>query len=216
MARESGKFPSYWTLVVLSAFALLIPLAQASILSVGSTAPPSPLAPSGSVLATNSGTISTPTFTATYVTWVYSDPSNTFCAGCLDFVYQFTNLGPDPLERFTVGSFAGVLVDAGTHPFGVHDPITVSRSASLNGAVVGFNFDTFADEMLPGQTTVLLVIDTNATRFVPGFLSAQDQTSGFGYGFEPVVPEPASLMMLGGGLLAIGGYLRAKGFNKNR
>lgn len=214
MARESGQFPSPSKLVVILAFTLLIPVAQASILSVGATLPPSPLAPSGTVLASiTNGTITTATFTVIYSTWVYADPTNTFCAGCLDFVYQFKNLGPDVNERYTMYNFGSVSVDAGTNPFGVHDPITVSRSVMGNGAVVSFNFDQFGDEMQPGQTSVLLVIDTNATRYVPGFTSVQDGTADYGAAFAPtVVPEPASLALLGGGLLAIGGALRARRF----
>ncbi len=208
MARESGTVLSA-KLVILLAFALMVPLAQASILSVGGTAPPSPLFPTGPTLASTSGTITTPTFTDTYSTWVVSDPGNTFCANCLDFIYVYTLDGPDVNERFSMSSFAGFMVDVGTNPFGVHDPITVDRS-SITGAVVGFNFDEFGDEMQPGQTTVDLVIETNAVTFTSGFLSAQDGTAGSGVGFAPqtAIPEPSSMLLMGSGLLALGGFLR--------
>jgi PEP-CTERM motif len=209
MAREGVKSQSA-KLIILLAFALMmVPVAQASILSVGGTAPPSPLFPTGPTLASTSGTITTPTFTDTYSTWVVRDPGNTFCANCLDFIYVYTLDGPDVNERFSMSSFAGFMVDVGTNPFGVHDPITVDRS-SITGAVVGFNFDEFGDEMQPGQTTVDLVIETNAVTFTSGFLSAQDGTAGSGVGFAPqtAIPEPSSMLLMGSGLLALGGFLR--------
>jgi hypothetical protein len=216
MARESGNSQSFSKLVLLFAFAVLIPMAQASILGVGGTAPPSPLTPAGTVVATMSGLITTPTFTANYTTWVYRDPTNTWCANCLDFVYQFTNNGPDVNERYTMSSFAGFSVNAGTDPFGVHDPITVSRSTLGGGEVISFNFDQFGDEIQPGVTTVSLVIETNAVTYVPGFLSAQDGTAGSGVGFAPgtPIPEPASLVLMGSSLIAAGGFLRKSRFGK--
>ena len=201
-----------WKLIALITFALsLTALSQASVLGVGGTAPPTPLTPAGPVLATTSGTIVTPTFSADYTAWVYADPLNVWCTGCLDFVYQFTNNGPHPNQRYSMSSFAGFNVDAGTNPFGTHDPNTVSRSFVLNGDVVSFNFDQFGNDVHAGETTVLLVIETDALHYTTGFLSAQDGTAGSGIAFAPsAVPEPASLMLLGSGLLAVGGILRKK------
>jgi hypothetical protein len=201
-------------LACLLSMTLFIPMAQASILGVGGTAPPSPLFPTGTLLASTSGTITAPTFSDTYKTWVLADPSNTFCVGCLDFVYVFTNNGPDVNDRYSMSDFSGFQVDAGTDPFGVHDPITVDRSAG-GGGVIGFNFDEFGDEIKPHETTVWLVIETDARHFTSGFLSAQDGTAGSGVGFEPTaVPEPSSLALLGGGLAVVGSLLRKSGFGK--
>ena len=50
------------------------------------------------------------------MTWVAADPTNTFCTGCLDFVYEFTNNGPHPNQRYSMSSFAGFMIDAGTNP----------------------------------------------------------------------------------------------------
>jgi len=209
MARLSGGIQSPSKLLILLMFTLLLPCAQASILGNGSSVPPSPMFPGGTLVASASGTIIAPTFSAGYVQWVYSDPLNTWCAGCLDFVYQFTNNGPDVNERYSMTSFQGFLLDVGTMPFGVHDPTLIDRSGL--GPVVGFNFPAL-DEILPGTTTVQLVIETNARTVTPGFVSAQDGTAGSGIAWAPstVVPEPSSLMLLGGGLLALGGYLRKR------
>lgn len=198
------------TLVCVLALTLLAPLVQASVLANGSSAPPSPLFPTGTwAVAPVTGTITTPTFTATYTEWVYSDPSNTWCAGCLDFVYQFTNNGGDANERYSMFNFAGVSVDVGTNPFGTHDPTTIDRS--LGGAVIGFNYPA-ADEINSGTTTPLLVIETDALNFTDGFVSAQDGTAGFGFAYAPLatVPEPASLALFGSGLAILGGLLRMR------
>jgi hypothetical protein len=200
-------------LICLLAIALLAPLAHASILGNGNSVPPSPLFPGGSLVASTSGTITTPTFTASYTQWVWADPSNSWCAGCLDFVYQFTNNGGDANERFSMYSFAGFLVDVGTNPFGVHDPTTIDRS--MLGPVIGFNFPG-SDEIAPGQSTPLLVIETNAVRFTNGFASAQDGTAGFGFAYAPLaVPEPSSLALMGGGLSVFGFLLRKVRFGKS-
>jgi hypothetical protein len=216
MDRESGNTQSFSRLSFLLVFTLLVPMAHASILGVGGTAPPSPLTPGGTLLVTTSGTVTTPTFSTDFTTWVYSDPLNTWCANCLDFVYQFTNNGPDVNQRYTMFNFGNFMIDAGTNPFGVHDPITVSRSTDLGGQVISFNFDQFGDEIQPGTTTVQLVIETDATHYMPGWLSVQDGTAGFGAAFQPApaIPEPASLMLMGSGLIAVGGFLRKSRFSK--
>src|SRR5215472_2016688 len=215
MARESGNTQSFSRLSLLLVSTLLVPMAYASVLGVGGTSPPSPLTPGGTLLATTSGTVTTPTFSTDFTTWVYSDPLNTWCANCLDFVYQFTNNGPDVNQRYTMFNFGSFNIDAGTNPFGVHDPITVSRSMLVNGQVISFNFDQFADEIQPGTTTVQLVIETDATHFIPGWLSVQDGTASFGAAFQPsVIPEPASLVLMGSGLMAVGGFLRKSRFGK--
>jgi hypothetical protein len=195
-------------LVCLLAMAVTAPLAHASVLSNGNSVAPSPLFPGGTLLVSTSGTITTPTFSASYTQWVYADPGNNWCAGCLDFVYQFTNNGPDANERYSMFNFTGVMVDVGTNPFAMHDPTTIDRSA--NGSVIGFNYPA-SDEVSPGQTTPLLVIETNVLNFTNGFVSAQDGTAGFGFAYAPAaVPEPASLALVGGGLTLFGGVLRKK------
>jgi PEP-CTERM motif-containing protein len=206
------KTPLVRGFLLVLVFSLAVPLLHATVLPAGGSVLPSSLMPGGVLDATTSGTITTPTFSASYTQWVYSDPGNTWCAGCLDFVYQYTNLSGDGLGRFTMYDFAnsGVVwkLDVGVDPLGMHDPATVDRN--LSGSVVGFNYEA-GDEIDPGQTTPLLVIETNATSFdFKGFLSAQDGTAGYATAYEPnsVVPEPSSLGLIGTGLMVVGGFWR--------
>jgi hypothetical protein len=113
-------------------------------------------------------------------------------------------------ERYTGFKFGGFMVDAGYDPTSSGDiPDTVNRGP--NGNVVGFNF-LGMHAVHPGDSTRTLVIETNATHFMPGFLSAQDGTAESGAGFQPTgmtpIPEPSSLALLGGGLLMAGSLLR--------
>jgi hypothetical protein len=212
MSKATGLTHLPAKLAILLVFTLFGVVAQASILGNGNSVPPTPLFPGGTQVATTSGTITTATFSASYQQWVYSDPNNSWCAGCLDFVYQFTDNGPDVLERFSMYNFAGVQVDVGTNPFGIHDPTLIDRS--MNGPVIGFNFPA-SDEINVGETTVLLVIETDAHTFTNGFVSAQDGTAGFGFAYAPsAVPEPSSLALLGGGLTFVAAMLRKQRFGK--
>jgi hypothetical protein len=193
------------TLVVLSS------LAQASVLNNGQVTTPDSLTPGGTVLGTITGTITLGTSATSYTTSVLSDPGNTFCSGCLDFVYSFTNHGPDINERFSMANFgssaSGLFqVDAGVNPLSTgFKPQTVDRSA--NGEVIGFNYISF--DINPGQSTVQFVIETNAKHFGSGEVSAQDGVAGFNAAFQPsAVPEPSSLAMLGSGLMVVGGFVR--------
>jgi hypothetical protein len=181
-------------------------LASATVLTPGSAGAPDPFSNAGWTLLATTGSqaLSSGTFTANATASVYSDSGNTFCAGCLDFVYMVTRTGGnDPIERITAGSFIGYLVDAGvvTSSPGF-TPTSVDRSA--NGGVVGFNYQNAAN-LTDNQSTQLLVIQTNAVSFTAGVMSAQDGLAANGIGFQPAsTPEPISMSLLGGGLALIG------------
>ena len=192
----------------LAAWALtMTSLATASVLTPGSSGTADAFSNAGWTLLATTGSqaLSSGTFTANATASVYSDSANTFCVGCLDFVYMVTRTGGnDPIERITVGDFTGYLVDAGvvtsSPGFG---PDSVNRSA--DGGVVGFNYQS--TNLTGTDSTQLLVVQTNATNYMAGLLSIQDRQSANGLGFQPVAatPEPVSMTLLGGGLALLGG-----------
>jgi len=181
-------------------------LASATILTSGSTAPPSGFSNAGWTLLASTGAqaISSGTFTATAHAWVYSDTNNSFCSGCLDFVYQVALVsGLDPIERITAGSFTGFSTDVGylTGSAGA-TPGSVDRS--VNDSVIGFNYGG-ALALTGTDSTKILVIETNTKFYKAGLMSAIDQQAANGVGFAPAsAPESSSITMLGAGLILLG------------
>lgn len=157
--------------------------------------------------------------------------------GTLDFYYQVTNdvqstncggagqSACDPISRQTDTTFTGFStalgfrVDGSTLPGGVFvdgtvAPVTGDRNSV--GNVIGFSFNPpDPAKIQPGQTSNVLVISTNATHFKAGNASVIDGGVTTVAAFEPTngpakVPEPASIVLLGGGLLALAGIRRVR------
>jgi len=158
------------------------------------------------------------------VSAVYSDPSNPFGAGDLDFVYQVTNVsGNDFIGRLTAGVFSGFMTDVGFTATGsalprglfvdgTEAPRLVNRSAAAlnNGATVGFIYDApMSSTFAPGTTSTALIIETDAKDFKTGNVNVIDDVVGSTAAFEPAsavaTPEPSSvaLMLLGIGLVFV-------------
>ncbi len=146
-------------------------------------------------------------FNATYLEDVATGGGNPYCANCLTFLILVSNAGPGIVERVSTSSFDGFLTDVGYNTTmsvaGSVAPSTVDRSTT--GQVIGFNFIPPGTPVSAGQDSMVLEIQTNATSYVPGFVSIQDGQAGTGPGFQPTsVPEPISMSLLGGGLALLG------------
>ena len=132
---------------------------------------------------------------------VVADTQNVFCSGCLDFVIQVqNNSATDTIESISTGDFTGYHTDVGILG-GVHfvDPYSISRSS--DGSTIHFSF--LGSDIPPGSFSDVLVIETDATSFVPGSITVQDDVTVDVAGFAPA-PEPMSLSLLGGGLTLFG------------
>lgn len=147
--------------------------------------------------------------------WVVSNATGALCAGCLSFVYQFQ------VATGTVGRLAAASYDA----FTVDVSHNLGPSASLTGSVAGgfgannadrdvtgvtIDFD-FTSVVTAGQASFLEIANTNATAFQNGTITivgGGGQQSATVVGRAPAtggaVPEPATILLLGSSLLAVG------------
>jgi hypothetical protein len=142
-------------------------------------------------------------FSGTLTTTVIAgDPSNLL--GGLTFTYRLTNdaVSLASLERMTNLNFTGWQTDVSfqTPPAGVA-PTSIDRDAS--GSTVGWQFSPLGAGTIPaGGASALMVIQTNAPGFAAINANIIDGSIGVAPSFGPV-PEPASLAILGAGLLAL-------------
>ena len=162
---------------------------------------------------TNTGTITSAVFMET--------------GGTLDFYYQVfnsstsatalareTNVNFGPTTVYVAYSIDSSNLD-GVFADGTVPPITADLNAT--GTVVGFNFNPpISDEIGPGETSNVLVVSTTATTYSNGNANISDGGVATVAAYQPgsPVPEPMSMLLFGGGLLALGGFSRLrKGLN---
>ncbi len=177
--------------------------AYASQCANGGTCAPDTLSESGILLASTSGTLTASgSFSATYTESVYQS-NNVYCSGCIDFILQVSNSSKSSqsIERVDVSDFTGTAADIGDDPNGASipgggfvngtvAPADVSRSST--GAVIAWDF-TGTHELTPGSTSLALEVETNATQYVAGTVSAQDGGAAQSTGYAPVAPPVANV-----------------------
>ena len=157
-----------------AAFAVVAaaPAAHAIVLDPGTSGSPDLLSlGAGSTLVADTGLLSfsNSAFSGTLDEWVYQDTANTFNSGDLTWVIQVANSAnsSDAIGRVTAGNFAGFMTDVGDNG-GANALDLVDRDTP--GHTIGFSWAETGG-LLVGDTSDLLFIDTNATRFIPGTLA---------------------------------------------
>lgn len=199
-----------------AAFAMVAaaPAAQAIVLDPGTSGSPDLLSlGSGSTLVANTGSLpfSNSAFSGTIDEWVYEDTANTFGSGDLTWVIQVVNSAnsSDAMARVTAGNFATFMTDVGDNG-GANAPSLVDRDTP--GHTIGFSWAATGG-LLAGQTSDLLMIDTNASRFTTGTLAVIDSQTSDLSAYEPsAVPEPPTwaMMLLGFAGLGFVGYRKSR------
>jgi hypothetical protein len=188
------------------------PWASANIIPPGGSNLPDLLIPAGTTLA-DTGIIP---FANGLVSGLTREIVVQEASGFLDFVYAIHNSGPDNITRSTTANFGTFITDVGYDPLSLLNlignpatvfPLTVDRSAT--GSTVGFNFGLL--NFIPGVDSFDLVIKTNAVYFTSGTLSFIDGGTATVAGYAPTAaPEPASLALMGTGIVFCARLLRRK------
>jgi hypothetical protein len=139
-------------------------------------------------------------FSGTYSAWVFKDPTNTFAPGDLTFVYETSNNSgsSEDINRITVSNFTGFMTNVGFgNTAGTLAPNTVDRTSS---GPIGFSF---FDGIVPGETSNLMIVETNARLLTSGHISMINNGVSLNDAFQPAIPEPSTWAMVLMGFMAV-------------
>jgi hypothetical protein len=184
-----------------------IPLAPGGL--VAGPGEPSPVG--GSPLASINIPFASASFTGILTSTVIAgDVSNPL--GGLTFTYQYSIItGPDSSGGISLGGFAGFLTDVG-----YQIPATGVAPAFENRSINGNNIDFFFSSIPVGDSSALLVVQTDAQSFGVNTSTVLDNTGSPNVAeLAPVAlvgtPEPASAVFV---LLGLGVLASARRFSK--
>lgn len=185
-------------------------LAPGSVLIPGAAEPD----PVGATLLFSTGPVPfvvPGSFSGTLTSSVYSpDPSNPL--GGVTLTYLIANDAPssNSIGRLTVTEFLGWATDGSYQvPTAGVAPASIDRNVS--GDVVGFNFvptpvDPLTGFLVPGASSALLVIQTDAPSYGPAIGNVIDGGVASVAALGPAVPEPSTIALVLGGLATLGVY----------
>lgn len=144
--------------------------------------------------------------TGQYKEFVATDTANPYCSGCLDFGFLVDVTDPNNfIGTIGLSPFFGFDTNGGYTASGPNENNPTSMYRGPSGGIVGFNF---SEGVLPGQSSSVLVVKTNATSYDDkgGATIFDDNGQSLNVAeFEPVAtPEPSSTaVLLGIGVLMV-------------
>ena len=200
------------------AVGLCVQSAQATLMAPGSTQLAAPEAdPVGGTIVGGGVPVvfTAPTVSGTLTTTVYQNDSSNPLGG-LTFTFLVQNNGPHQVGRFTVSGFEGWLTDVSFQvPTTGVQPTFQDRDTT--GDVIGFDFvaplpvvpPIGSGKLSPGQTSALMVIQTNAPSFTPALAHVIDGFAVEVSSFAPI-PEPLTVLGLLASAGGIGAYIRRR------
>ena len=203
---------------LMSVAALTVVAAGASFagnLTPGTFVAPVPTTTETGVLITQqTNTFTSPlsTYSGSLYSAVYKE-----AGGTLDFIFQVKNnsSSTDTLARVEGGIFAGFDTSAyySTAAGGLGlGTVSPTDAFETNSTGVGFDFGAPVGTLLPGTTSDVLIVKTNATNYVSSLEGVSDNTTVNVNSYSPAsaVPEPASVIPFALGGLALLGLIARK------